>query len=354
MLAAVVGNTTPDIFSNMWPGDTEMYARANVLVPLDTFPDFQETIGKRVKSDILEESRSPDGHIYQIPWKTNPIMIIYNKNILAEIGLQTFPRTYSEYIDAAKKIMKDRNGDGYIDRWIGLTDIRVLWWQRFFDFYTLYLAASGGQKFLKNNEVAFDNQNAVAVFSFLQTLFQNGYFPKEKMTGRADVFLQSTVASRFTGPWEITHAEKFKPPGFEYDFASVPRPDGSEGPAYTYGDFKNIVIFNNTKYPDEAWEFAKFLVNRRNDLKLLELTTQVPLRQDILSDSLFFDYFDNNPLMKDFARQAQYVRGTDTCPVLKEIFDAISREFEACVVYGVKTPEKAIADAAQRARLILQ
>jgi multiple sugar transport system substrate-binding protein len=57
--------------------------------------------------------------------------------------------------------------------------------------------------------------------------------------------------------------------------------------------------------------------------------------------------------MIPFAKQAEYVRGTDVCSVLKEIFDIISREYEACVIYGIKTPEQAIADAASAAQLLL-
>ncbi|MEJ7913446.1 MAG: hypothetical protein WKF70_09850, partial [Chitinophagaceae bacterium] len=40
ILAAVVGKTTPDIYANMWQGNVEMYARAGVLVPLDTLNGF--------------------------------------------------------------------------------------------------------------------------------------------------------------------------------------------------------------------------------------------------------------------------------------------------------------------------
>src|SRR5215203_1829623 len=36
ILAAVVGKTTPDIYANMWQGNVEMYAKAKVLIPLDT------------------------------------------------------------------------------------------------------------------------------------------------------------------------------------------------------------------------------------------------------------------------------------------------------------------------------
>lgn len=354
MLSAVVSKTTPDIYSNIWPGDTEFYVEANVLVALDRFPDFKQTIGQRVHADQLQEARSRDGQIYQIPWKTNPIMIIYNKKILAEAGYSTFPKTYSAYLTAAGKIAQDRNQDGYIDRWMGLLDIRAIWWQRFFDFYTLYIAASGGRTLVRQDQVLFDNQAAVDVFRFLQTNFQRGYFPKEKVTGRTDIFLQSAVATRFTGPYAITHADKFKPEDFEYDFAPVPRPDSAEGPDYTYGDFKNIVIFNNTKYPQAAWEFVKYMVNRKNDLKLLEMTNQLPVRQNILADTLFTRYFARNPRMVPFAKQARFVRGADSSPVLKEVFDAISQEFEISIVYGAKSPEQAIQDAVTRVKLIIK
>ncbi|MCI0514129.1 sugar ABC transporter substrate-binding protein [candidate division KSB1 bacterium] len=354
ILSAVVSKTTPDIYSNIWPGDVELYVEADALVNLDQFADFDSVTQERFLPDILAEARSPNGHIYQIPWKTNPIMIIYNKKMLAAAGFKEFPKTYSDYFKAAEKITLDTNQDGYFDHWMGLTDIRTIWWQRFFDFYSLYIAASGGQTLVKNHQVIFENPAAEQVFQFLQTIFQKGYFPKEKVTGRSDVFLGGFVATRFTGPWEITHAEKLKPAGFEYDFAALPVPDAYHGPRYTYGDFKNIVIFSTSKYPAAAWKFVKFMINRRNDLRLLEISSQLPLRKNILQDSLFQDYFRQNPKMQIFAQQAQYVRGADSSPVLKEIFDAISREYEACVVYGVKIPQSAVKDAAARARHILK
>ena len=57
--------------------------------------------------------------------------------------------------------------------------------------------------------------------------------------------------------------------------------------------------------------------------------------------------------MMPFAKQANFVRGTDICPVLKEVFDVISQEYEACVIYGVKTPEEAVNSAAKAAQLLL-
>lgn len=354
ILAAVVGKTTPDVYSNMWPGDVESYVRAKQLVCLNEFSDFDSVTVERYSPWHLNQARSRDGLIYQMLWKTNPIMMQINLRMFRSIGFSRPPVTYADYLKAGASIIRDMDGDGYTDHWIGTTDIRARWRDRLFDFYPFYIAATGGKTLLENNEVIFDNPQSIAVFRFFQILFLKGYFPREITAGRRDPFLQEAVASRITGPWEIVHTDKFMPRGFEYDFCPVPVPDSLVGPRYTYMDPKSIVIFKNTRFPREAWEFVKFVISKSSDLLLLRIATQLPVRKGLLQDPLFEDYFRRNPKMVTFARQVQYITGVDATPALKEIFDAISQEFEACVIWNVKSPEQAVKDAADRARLVLE
>ncbi|HCK99681.1 MAG TPA: ABC transporter substrate-binding protein, partial [Candidatus Marinimicrobia bacterium] len=74
LLAAIAAGTTPDVCSNMWPGAMDDFIASGGLVSLDQFPDFVDYISGRVPADLLETFRAVDGHFYQIPWKTNPIM----------------------------------------------------------------------------------------------------------------------------------------------------------------------------------------------------------------------------------------------------------------------------------------
>jgi multiple sugar transport system substrate-binding protein len=352
ILAAVVGKTTPDIYSNMWEGDVEAYAQAGVLVALDTLDGFVDFLHERCDSEVIAEVTSLDGHIYQIPWKINPIMMLYNKNIIKSLGYEKAPETYSEFFDASKKFQKDLNDDGYVDQWFGYAEVIVTWWQRFFDFYPLYLAASNGAPLVKNNKAAFNNEAGIKVFEFLRELYKHNYFPKERLSARQDVFLDGVIATRFTGPWEISHSEKFKPAGFEYDFQPMPVPDDHVGPAYTYGDPKNFVIFKTCSNPNLAWKFLKLTLNEENDLKFLEITNQLPRRKNLDINPKYSSYFEKNPKMKVFAKQAKYVKGTDQCPVLKEVFDLISVEYEACVIYGEKNPREALSDAEKAVNLL--
>lgn len=354
ILAAVVGKTTPDIYSNMWPGDVASYVRADQLVELNQFADFDSVVNDRFTDEILLESHSRNGRVYQIFWKTNPVMLIFNWKMFRNAGFDQPTKTYADYLSAARRIGRDEDGDGYIDRWIGITDIRARWRDRLFDFYPLYIAATGGRTLIEDGVITFDNEQAVGVFDFFRTIYKNEYFPKEITTGRRDFFLTELAGSRLVGPWEIMHTEKFKPEGFEYDFIHVPVPEGTEEPVYSYGDMKSIVVFKNTRYPEESWEFVKFLISKKNDLRLLEIATQLPMRRTLLEDPLFESYFKNNPKMVKFAEQAKHVRGVDDSPTLKEVFDAISQEFEACVVYGAKSPEMAVHDAAIRAAFVLE
>lgn len=352
LLAAIVGKTTPDICSNIWPGVVGQFVRARALVALDSFTDFDSVMAARMPEEQRQVYQHDDGHHYQMPWKTNPIMMEYNIDRLRAVGFARPPATYSEFIQAGRALTRDLDGDGQRDQWMMYVDISVKWWLRYFDFYTFYLAASGGETLVKNRQVVFDNAAAVEVLTFFRRCFAEGIFPTATFQG--DTFLSGLVATHITGPWNIAHVEKFKPADLEFDYAPIPLPDGRSGPAMTYGDPKNIAIFSTCRNREAAWQFVKFLVSPRQDLALLQIASQLPIRRSLLADSLFAGYFHANPRMVRFAKQAPHTVGVDAAPELREIFDAISQEFEACCVLGRRSPEEAVRRAAERSRQILQ
>ncbi|MCC6727359.1 MAG: extracellular solute-binding protein [Saprospiraceae bacterium] len=354
ILAAVVAKTTPDIYANIWQGLVEFYGKSGILVPLDTLDGFTDFLRQRCDEATIREVTSTDGHIYQVPWKVNPFMSIYNVRLLKELGLDSFPHTYPEYLAAAEKFKKDTNGDGYVDQWFGNTSVKLAWYQRLFNFYPLYLAASGGLPLVKDNRANFNNEYGVGVFRFLQELYRNDYFSKQTESAAQDLFIAEKYATKWTGPWEIEYLEKFKRPGFEYDFAPMPVPEGHTGASYTYCDPKNIVIFNTCRNPQLAWEFIKAMIDEEGDRQFLLLTKQLPRRQGLDSLPAFQAFFDENPKMRSCAAQAKHVKGSDNCESLIEVLDIISQEYEACVLYGMKTPEAAISDAEQAVNVLLR
>ncbi|HSB93806.1 MAG TPA: extracellular solute-binding protein, partial [Flavitalea sp.] len=118
ILAAVVGKTTPDIYANMWQGNVEMYAKAGVLIPLDTLEGFMSFLRDRCDDAVIKEITSADGHIYQVPWKVNPFMAIYNKNLLAANSINEIPTTYDSYLQSAETFKRNNNNESN-KKWFG-------------------------------------------------------------------------------------------------------------------------------------------------------------------------------------------------------------------------------------------
>ena len=352
ILAAVVGKTTPDIYANMWQGNVEMYANAHVLIPLDTIKGFLDFIYERCDSAVIKEITSSDGHIYQVPWKVNPIMTIYNKNIFAANGITAIPKTYSAYRQAAE-IIKNNTKDSRVKKRFGYTAVKPIWYEMRFNFYPLYLAASGGAHLIENNKAVFNNKYAVGVFRFLQSLYRDDYFSKESATASEDIFVSQAIATKWTGPWEIPYLNNIPNLPFKYDYYEEIVPDDHTGPVYTYADPKNIVMFNTCRQPQKAWEFIRTIIDKEGDLQLLQITGQFPRRKNLLTDPYYHAFLEANPMLLPFVKQLPFVKGDDNSEVIVEVLDIISQEYEACVVYGKKTPEKAIADAAAAVNVLL-
>src|SRR5688572_1945030 len=143
ILAAVVGKTTPDMYANMWQGDVEDFAQSGVLIALDTLDGFMDFMYKRCDSSVIREITSQDSHIYQVPWKVNPIMLMYNPKLFAEAGITEVPRDYESYLEAGAKLLEK-------EKMLGISETHAIWWQRFFNFLPLYYAASGGAPLVEN------------------------------------------------------------------------------------------------------------------------------------------------------------------------------------------------------------
>jgi multiple sugar transport system substrate-binding protein len=352
LLAAIAGGTTPDVCSNIQPGAMYEYTRAGGLLPMDRFPGFDSIAAIRAGTELLETFRSTDGHIYQLPWKSNPVMMFYNKKLLRDAGFNDVPRTYGAYLAAGKRVTRDTNGDGETDVWMGERDIRPIWWQRLFDFYPCYIAASGGQTLFTRDVFRLNDQAANDVFSFFRSCYKEGIFPRTFFQG-GDPFLLGRKATHFSGPWEVATIRKFAPE-MEYDVVPLPVPDSHTGPVYTYGDFKNIAIFNTCRHPEAAWAFARYLVEPEHDLLLLTMCDQIPVRTDLVVNPLFREYFRKNPVMEEFGKQLQHIRGIDAAPDLKEIFDTLSQIYESCSVYGATAPADAVRELSARTVMIVE
>jgi len=323
--------------------------RAGAIVPLSDLPGFEGYVRARSPPGTLEQFRSGDGKVYQLPYKANPQMLIYNRALLKEAGVRP-PRTYSEFLDAAARLTRDRDGDGRTDQWaVGLV-IDNTWFKRWDDLYPLYTAASDGDTLLRDGKVRFDGPAMVGTVRFLREIFAKGYAPRSFFTHQ--LFLQGRLAMTPGSAPNIPGLEAHG--GVDYDFMPGPVPDGHRGPVYAFGDIKSIVVFSTTKNRAAAWAFLQYLTSARADLELMTITGQLPMRRDLTTTPPFSEYLAAHPRLGKMAHHLDHIRATDDTVHLVEMLDVLSQMYETAVLYGLKSPERAVSDAAARVQRVVE
>ncbi len=220
-----------------------------------------------------------------------------------------------------------------------------------FQFFAFILRSIRRRATIVNNKAAFNNKYAIEVFGFYKAFIIMRY-SREILSASADP-CSTVIVAKIGRPWEIFTVWGIPDRNFEFGYFEPPVPDDHHGPVFTYANPKNMVIFNSCKNPQIAWEFIKTMINKEGDRQLLEVTGQLPRRKNLVTDPFYNDFFKKNPMYVPFARQIPFIKEVDNCEVIVEVLDIISQEYEACVVYGKKTPEKAIHDAETDVNILL-
>ena len=353
LLAAIVAKATPDVSSNVSSALLARLVRANGVVRLDNRVATAARLQERTNPAMLSSLRLPDSGIYAFPWKTNPEMLMYNVDLLRAAGVRP-PRTHSELLAAFKRLTRDTDGDGRPDRWGLWATLKTTWYERFYDFYPLYLAGSGGKTLVVNGKIVFENEAAVAAMELFRRGFAEGGLPHSNFAIGRDPFIDGTVAMKIIGPWFLKELNELKVRDLHFDVVPMPAPDSSNpGEHYAFADLRSIAIFSTTTHPDEAARFVAYLTSPAADRLLLEDASQLPYRRGLATDPRFTASLESWPTLSTYAKYVERTRDIDVDPDVVEIFDVISEAYEESAIYGKVPVRKALARAAAEARNIV-
>ena len=336
--AAITAGSEPCLIYNTSPASVPTFQQQGGLVPLDDFADGASYIQARTGSKA-DQYKSPDGKYYQLPWKSNPVMIFYNKKEFAKAGISsTAPplSTYTDFLATAKKVVSS-----------GAAKYAIYpapsseFYQSWFDFYPLYAAASGGKQLVENKKATFDSDAGKAVAGFWQQLYAQNLAGKETYNG--DSFADGKAAMAIVGPWAIS-VYKGK---VDWGVAPVPTAQGSSGDQVpTFSDAKNVAMYASCKNRATAWDFLKFSTSTDQDGKLLNMTGQMPLRQNL--EQAYAAYFTANPDYKTFAAEAAHVVEVPNVPNSIEAWQTFRDAWSNSVIFGKQDPGQALSAAASK------
>ncbi|RXZ68015.1 extracellular solute-binding protein [Agromyces albus] len=334
--AAITAGNAPCLVYNTSPAAVPQFQKQGGLVNLSEFDDGDDYITER-SGDLAEQYRSTDGGFYQMPWKSNPVMIFYNKAMFAQAGLdpENPPlATYDEFLATARTLVSSGAAPFAIN-----PAPTSEFFQSWFDFYPLYAAQSGGKLLVEDGAATFDDANGEAVAEFWATLYSEGLAGNEQYQG--DAFADGLAAMSIVGPWAISVY------GEDVEWGSVPVPtQAGTAPeeTYTFSDAKNVGMFTACENQATAWDVLKFSTNEEQDGIWLEETGQMPLRQNLTET--YADYFEANPAYEQFGEQAARTVEVPNVPNSIEIWQTFRDGYSNSVIFGEEPVSTFLTDAA--------
>jgi multiple sugar transport system substrate-binding protein len=127
--------------------------------------------------------------------------------------------------------------------------------------------------------------------------------------------------------------------------APVPTSEGiAAEETYTFSDAKNIALYSACENQGTAFDVLKFATSEEQDGQLLEMTGQMPLRQDLAGT--YPEYFEENPEYEVFADQAARTVEVPNVPNSIEIWQSFRDAYSSSVIFGERPADEALGSAA--------
>jgi multiple sugar transport system substrate-binding protein len=334
--AAITAGTEPCLIYNTSPAAVSQFQKQGGLVDLNGFADGASYIDTRT-GDLAKQYQSTDGHYYQMPWKSNPVMIFFNKKIFAKAGISTTApalATYADFLTTAKKIVSSKAAKYAI-----FPSPASQFYQSWFDFYPLYAAETGGKQLVVDKKSSFNSPEGQAVAAFWRQLYAQKLAGTETYNG--DAFADGVAAMAVVGPWAIANYKG----KVDWGVAPVPTSKGlTADKVHSFSDAKNAAMYASCQNRGTAWEFLKFSTSTDQDSQLLTLTGQMPLRKDV--STVYSDYLAKNPGYKLFADQAARTVEVPNVANSVQIWQKFRDAWSSSVIFGKTDPKTALPAAA--------
>lgn len=263
----IAANKAPDLLST---GDLHVVGMKDQFLDLASYIERDKD---ELKVDDFYgyafESLKVDGKQLALPTGFNVSLLYYNKDLFDQAGID-YPNsdwTYEDIINAGQKLtLKDDSGK--VSQW-GVATV-VGWWGE----WLIHVRQAGGDWMSENGECILDSQEAIAGIQLFYDKTTKGKY--QISPSQTDDALGGFAAGKtameiggHTGTWSSINAA-----GLNWDIAVLPKglkqKEGSEFAVSAYG------VSKDSKNPEAAWEFLKFLASEEGGKMMADVGTPFP------------------------------------------------------------------------------
>ncbi len=291
-LAAILSDNPPDLI-NLNPDFSSTLAQKGAL------SEIKETNAGNFNDEIIESLKYND-KLYAIPWYATSAITIYNKKLYNKAGYSTPPETYKK-LGKIAQIIKGKTGAYAFMPTITENDtmLKIL------------------NKYGINSYENINDQESLYVFEYYKDLYDKNLIPKESITQTQREALEKYMSEQivfFQSGANFLNIIKENAPSVYENTDVAKQITGSIG----QNDFSlmNLVIPFKSERKQEALDFALYLTNEENQLKLAELTNIIATNKKALKTNFYTKYRKNDLISKARVISAKQLNKIE--PVLKQ------------------------------------
>ncbi len=225
-----------------------------------------------------------------VPLYSQVYALYYNKQMFADAGLQP-PTTWEEMVAAAKVLTKPDQGIWGITMPAGTVNVSM---------HLAYITTSqnGGSPFTADGSPDFVNDAMIKgiqryvdlmgvdkVMNPSDAQYTDGGGPANTdfATGKAAMYFQQTGGTNALKQIGMTQDQ--------FGIVPIPAPEGGDKTGDSFVTGTNISIFKNTKHPEEALQFVKFMTSPEEQEILNKAYGTLPVVKDVPA-SAYADFPD--------------------------------------------------------------
>lgn len=342
--AAIQANMLPNVW--MFSGgksDLSNFAKngyvANFDAESDHLKDFDSVAMSQVSFTADEPFEMKSG-IYGFPLDMNNMMIIYNKQMFSEAGVDaTNPfTTWDEFMDACSKL----SAKGYAPFTSGFGSWTQFSWTEQYQFAYNDLNKVND---MRTGAISFEQGNLTNVFQMVQDMYDNNIF----MQGTATIdlptaeaaFANNQVAMLYDGSWVINVLKGLMDnmDMNNYGVVMPPKADDTDNYPMIAGGVGAHMVASGKQSDAElqaSIQFLKFLTNKENQIAYANESSNIP------ANTLALDESSLNPLLVEFYKGMQYLQPSAEGYKPNAIEDNYSKAVQS-VAIGKSNPADAVS-----------
>ncbi|WP_404820345.1 ABC transporter substrate-binding protein [Lacrimispora sp. HJ-01] len=268
----------PDVIST--GGYNLIDSMKDQMVDLTPYVDDQ---WKKSISEVCWDVNSRDGSIYGIPYSRQVIGYFYNKDLFEKAGIKEPAKTWDEFFAQCDKLLA-----------AGITPVSMdtadSGWLTSLLLGAMIASDDEGETFMNTSlPKNYNTKEFIDAAGMIQKLFQN-YTTQDAVGGKyengASNFFMEQTAIIANGPWMISdfYDANMVEEGFSDKIGTAMFPGDV---MYNSGKIGFNIASKSEEQLKASLDFVKFMTSADSQLKMLEMTGEIPAEVNVTSDNIY-------------------------------------------------------------------